>query len=210
MASSFQRPSGLNHFGSVSWGTHFCHLYESDTGLFNIVLPFLQAGLLHNEYCVWAMPQYLETQKALDALRDGIPDFETRIERGQMDILGWKEWYLHTGKFNPQEIFREALKKMLEADAKGFEGFRITGDAFWVIGKKEWDDFAQYEATINSMINQEKIIALCTYPALAVTASEISHIARHHHAAFMSRAGSVEAIEFREVATVPSRLTQEF
>ena len=44
MAPSFQRPSGLNHFGSVPWGTHFWHLYESDTGLYNIVLPFLEAG----------------------------------------------------------------------------------------------------------------------------------------------------------------------
>jgi hypothetical protein len=208
MAPSFQRPSGLNHFGSVPWGTHFCHLYESDTGLYNIVLPFLEAGLRHNEYCVWVTPQYLETQKALEALWKGIPDFEKHIQRAQIHVLGWDEWYLHNGKFNPQEIFREALKRMLEADANGFEGFRITGDAFWVIGKKEWDDFAQYEVTINSMIAQEKIIALCTYPALTVSASEICHIARHHQGAFISRAESVEAIEFREVATVPPRFRQ--
>ncbi len=208
MVPSFWRPSGLNHLGSVPWGTHFCHLYESDAGLYNVVLPFLEAGLLHNEYCVWVTPQHLETEKAVRALRHGIPGIEKQMDRAQIHIVSWEEWYLRNGRFDAQEIFREALKRMLEADTQGFEGFRITGDAFWVMGKKEWTDFAEYEATITDMIGDQKTIALCTYPALAVTGSEIYHIVRHHQTAFMSRAGSVEAIEFREVATVPPRCTQ--
>ena len=208
MAPSLWRPSGLNHLGSVPWGTHFCHLYESEMGLYNVVLPFLEAGLVHNEYCVWVTPQHLETEKVLRALRYGIPAIDKHMEQSQIHIVGWEEWYLRNGRFDPQEIFREALKRMLEADTQGFEGFRITGDAFWVMGKKEWTDFAEYEATITDMIGDQKIIALCTYPALAVTAGEISHIARHHQTAFMSRSESVEAIEFREVATVPQRYLQ--
>jgi hypothetical protein len=212
MAPSVQRPSGLNHLGSVPWGTHFCHLYESDTGLYNIVLPFLEAGLRHNEYCVWITPQYLEKETAIGVLREGILRFEQigqQEERAQLHIIGSDEWYLANGQFDPQEIFREALKRIFEAESDGFEGVRITGDAFWVLGKNEWTDFTQYEATINSMIREEKVIALCTYPALAVTANEISHIAKHHHAAFMSRAESVEAIEFREVERARPRFTQE-
>ena len=206
MTPSVQRSSGLNHLGSVPWGTHFCHLYESDIGLYNIVLPFLEAGLRHNEYCVWVTPQYLEKEKAIGVVRKGILGFEQE-EQAHIHIIGCDEWYLRNGQFDPQEIFREALKKIFEAESDGFEGFRITGDAFWVMGKHEWTDFTQYEATINSMIREEKVIALCTYPAF-VTASEISHIARHHHAAFMSRAESVEAIEFREVARAQPRFTQ--
>ena len=200
--TKIKRASGLDHLGAISWGTHFCHLYEDELSLYNIVVPFLRAGLLYNEYCVWVTPQYLETEKAFVVLRAGIHSFDKYVERSQIHIARHDEWYLRNGQFDPQDVFREGLKEVLAAEAKGFEGFRITGDAFWVVGKKEWVDFAQYEATVSGMIEQEKIIALCTYPVLAVNASEISHIAQHHHLAFLSRPTSVEAIEFREVAKV--------
>jgi two-component system, LuxR family, sensor kinase FixL len=198
--TKIKRASGLDHLGAVSWGTHFCHLYEDELSLYNVVVPFLKAGLLHNEYCVWVTPQYLEIEKALAVLRAGIHSFDKHVERSQVHIVRHDDWYLRNGQIDPQEVFRQGLKEVLAAEAKGFDGFRITGDAFWVIGKKEWLDFAQYESTVSGMIEQEKIIALCTYPALAVTASEISDIAQHHHSAFLSRHRSIEAIEFREVA----------
>src|ERR1700730_12784085 len=47
------RPTGISAVGDLPWGTHLCHFYDTKGDLIDILLPFFQAGLEANEYCMW-------------------------------------------------------------------------------------------------------------------------------------------------------------
>jgi MEDS: MEthanogen/methylotroph, DcmR Sensory domain len=44
------RKTGIGPLGEISWGTHFCHFYESKEDLLDVVVPFFKAGLENNEF----------------------------------------------------------------------------------------------------------------------------------------------------------------
>ena len=45
--------------GELPWGTHFCHFYETDQDLLDIVVPYFRAGLDAHEYCLWVVAKPL-------------------------------------------------------------------------------------------------------------------------------------------------------
>ena len=46
------RDSGLDAIGSLHWGTHFCHFYETPRDLLDILVPFYRAGIENAELCI--------------------------------------------------------------------------------------------------------------------------------------------------------------
>jgi len=46
------RDSGHDVIGRVPWGTHFCAFYKTSDDLADILLPYFEAGLKNNEYCM--------------------------------------------------------------------------------------------------------------------------------------------------------------
>ncbi|MDP2871518.1 MAG: MEDS domain-containing protein [Bacillota bacterium] len=46
------RRAGLPGLDGIPWGTHICHLYETEQDLSEVIVPYLQAGLESNEYCI--------------------------------------------------------------------------------------------------------------------------------------------------------------
>ena len=58
------RKTGIASVGDVPWGTHFCHFYETQEDLFDILIPYFQTGLENNEFCMWVTsPQSKEEAK---------------------------------------------------------------------------------------------------------------------------------------------------
>ena len=47
------RDTGIELIGEAFWGTHIAQLYESKDDFFSIGCPYLRAGLLNNELCIW-------------------------------------------------------------------------------------------------------------------------------------------------------------
>ena len=55
------RQSGLPNVGTLSSGTHIVHFYRHVRELMETHATFCQAGLQHNEYCLWIItPPYTE------------------------------------------------------------------------------------------------------------------------------------------------------
>lgn len=97
-------PSGIEGFGDVDWGTHFCLFYETKEDLLDILIPYLKAGLENNEFflCVTSPP--LSTDEAPQAMREALPDFEQYVAEGQIEIVPYQEWFLSGGQLDAQSI----------------------------------------------------------------------------------------------------------
>lgn len=58
------RETGTSPVGDVPWGTHFCHFYQTRQDLLDTLIPYFIAGLVNNEFCLWAVFDPLDETEA--------------------------------------------------------------------------------------------------------------------------------------------------
>jgi hypothetical protein len=124
--------------GDMPWGSHICLFYETKADLLDANAVYIKAGLDSNEYCLWAISEPITENEAWAVLRRDIPDLDNRAASGQFEILPGYDWYLKGDEFDSKKITSGWHEKLQFALAKGFEGLRISGNAFWI-------EFREYE-----------------------------------------------------------------
>ncbi|MBI2337731.1 MEDS domain-containing protein [Candidatus Daviesbacteria bacterium] len=192
------RDSGIDIVGKVPWGTHFCQFYRTQKDLSDVLVRYFKAGLENNEFCVWVTSEFLTREDALKSLKKVIPRIEQYLKKGQMEIFPYTDWYLKQGKFEMKRVLKMWVNKHNEGLKKGFAGLRVSGNPFWIDNKKDWDDFASYEAEINRVIGPYKLLVLCTYSLEKCSADEVIDVVTNHQFALIRRRGKLELIKSAE------------
>jgi DNA-binding CsgD family transcriptional regulator len=192
------RKSGIRVIGDVPWGTHLCIFYETKEDLLDTAVTYFAAGLKSNEFCVWAVSDPVTEADARDALRLAVPDLDQRIEAGQMEILDGSEWYLKGGQFDLKRITSGWSEKLDDALAKGCDGTRVSGNAFW-IETNHWKAFCEYEQELDRSLAGQRMIVLCTYSLKASRAVDILDVARAHQFSTARRNGDWDFLETPEL-----------
>jgi DNA-binding CsgD family transcriptional regulator len=188
------RRTGVNILGDVPWGSHLCVFYESQDDLLDAVVPYLKAGLESNEFCVWGPPPSLTPEEAHLALSHGIPDIDRYIATGRVEITPARNLYFNGGRFDIERITAAWDEKVHAALARGCDGVRASGAAFW-LNAQHWTDFCDYERLVNKMFEGKPITALCTFPIIASSAGDVLEVVRAHQFAVARRNGEWEVIE---------------
>lgn len=189
------RNTGIEVIGDVPWGSHFCQFYKTKDDLLDVLVPYFRAGLENNEFCVWVTSDFLGTKEAFSALEKGVPDLQKYVRKEQIEIFPHTEWYLKGGKFEMKRVLNDWVAKHDHALEKGFDGSRVSGNPFWIDSKKDWDDFTAYEAEINKVINDYKLIVLCTYSLDKCGSNEVVDVVSNHEFALIKREKRWETIE---------------
>jgi len=179
------RETGIKIIGAVPWGTHLCQFYQTKNDLIDILVPYFKAGLENNEFCMWIASEPLKVEEAKNSLKKAVRNLDTYIKKGQIEIFDSSQWYTKSGRFNADEVLAGWLKKEKQAIKKGFDGLRLTGNIFW-LEKKDWKDFAEYEDTINNIIGNYKMIALCSYSLDQCSIVEILDVMSTHQFALIT------------------------
>jgi signal transduction histidine kinase len=187
------RSSGIALVGDVPWGTHFCQFYETDKDLIEVLVPYFLEGLESNEFCMWVTSPPLGVEEATEALRKAVPNLDDYLAKGQLDILDYSQWYTKSGRFDADEVLQGWVDKLTSALQNGFDGLRLTGNTHW-LEDANWNDFAQYEEAVDSVIGRYRMIALCTYSLEKCGASEILDVVANHEFALIRREGRWELI----------------
>lgn len=188
------RKTGIAILGDAPWGTHFCQFYRTPEDLADILVSYFRAGLENNEYCMWVTAEPLDARHAEAAIRQAVPDFDRYVERGQIEILRHDEWYLQGGSFDRQRVLDGWVAKLQAAIARGFDGLRLTGNTFW-LEQGAWDNFTEYEAMINGVIGQYRMIALCSYSLDRCSISEVLDVVSNHQFALVKESSKWRLIE---------------
>lgn len=189
-----KRQSGISLVGDLPWGSHFCQFYRTKKDLLDVLIPYFKAGLENNEFCVWVTSDFLDGEEALRALRKGVPGFSQYLARGQMEIFPYDEWYLLGGSFDLRRTLGMWMEKHDHALSRGFAGMRVSGNPYWIDNKKDWDDFAAYEAEINNVIGGTKLLVLCTYSLKKCGVVEILDVVKNHEFALAMNKGEWQVI----------------
>ncbi|WP_424358465.1 MEDS domain-containing protein [Methanocella sp. MCL-LM] len=193
------RESGIDVLGPVPWGTHFCLFYQTKQDLIDVIIPYVKAGLENNEFCMWVTSEPFEAGEARARMAEAVPDFATYLERGQIEILPYDQWYVIDGVFNSKRVLNGWVDKLKAALARGFSGLRLTGNTFW-LEKADWKDFLDYEQDVNDTVGQHSMIALCTYSLDRCGAYDILDVVSTHQFALSRQEGGWKVIESKEQA----------
>jgi hypothetical protein len=140
------RRSGIRIIGDVPWGTHLCISYGTKEDLLDTAVCYFEAGLKSNELCVWAIS---DPADARDALRLAVPNVDELLEARQLEILQGSEWYLKGGQFDLKRITSGWSEKRQGALAKGYDGMRVSGNAFRMEAN-HWKAFCEYEQVLDA------------------------------------------------------------
>ncbi len=197
---AWERDSGLAVVGDLPWGSHFCQFYRTKEDLLDVLVPYFKAGLEADEFCVWVTSDFLTTAEAIEAMKRGVPDFPRRLADRQMEIFPHTDWYLKGGSFDLRRTLRMWMEKHEEALSRGFAGMRVSGNPYWLDSKKEWDDFACYEAEINNVIGGTKLLVLCTYSLEKCGVVEIMDVVKNHEFALAMNRGTWQIVNMPDPA----------
>jgi PAS domain S-box-containing protein len=187
------RPSGIEGLGDMSWGTHFCLFYETKEDLLDFFIPFLEAGLEHEEFCLCVASVPLIAEEAERVMRQAFPDFERYVAEGQLEITPHTDWYLKDGRFDEQYALRSWIYKLDKALAKGFSGLRFAAN--FLLDKPDWESFVRFEAKLEDRLHDLRIKGLCAYDLNRYSAANMLDVIRHHQFTLARRDGTWEPLE---------------
>jgi DNA-binding CsgD family transcriptional regulator len=192
------RKTGIRVASEMPWGAHLCLFYETKEDFLEVNAAYIKAGLEGNEVCVWAISAPVTDEEARDVLRREIPDFHDRAASGQLQLLPGYEWYLKGDEFDSKRITSGWHRKLQSAIEKGFDGLRISGNAFWLQSNR-WKEFCEYEHELNESVQDRPMLVLCTYLLGASSAVDLLDVARAHQFTVARRRGLWEFLETPEL-----------
>lgn len=188
------RKMGSDFIGDVLWGSHVCQFYRTKEDLTDILVPYFEAGLENNEFCMWITGELLDEKEIRETMRKNLPQFDHYIRIGQIEIIPYTEWYLIDGVFDQHRVLNAWMDKLDQALVKGYEGMRVTGDAAPLI-KTDWAHLVDYETKVNDSIHKNRMKGVCTYPLEKCESSEVVDVIRTHQFMLNKRVGEWECLE---------------
>ena len=205
------RETGISVIGDVRWGTHFCCFYETKEDLLETLVAYFRVGLENKEFCVWVVPSALSVDEAKHALGQAVPDLERHLGEGALEIHSHAEWYLRSGRWDPQRVLQSWRGKLDQGLAESYAGLRAAGDGGWV-QNDDWIGFREYEKEVSAMMADQSSIILCTYPLTTSSGDQVFDVAHIHQLAVARRNGTWETIEtpaLKEAKDQIRRLNEE-
>ncbi len=191
------RRSGLDFLGDVEWGTHLCLFYQAKEDLPAVIIPYFLAGLENNEACFFFTSNSFTESEAKELIARWIPDSETYIRKGQLNVISYQDWYFKDGGFSVQKQIDSNIIRLKQTMAGGFSGMRTFGMRDW-LEKKDWRGFADYEEELNGMLSGREFIVMCAYAQNTCSTAQIIDIVRSHQFALVKRETEWDCIEVNE------------
>jgi signal transduction histidine kinase len=203
----YDPPTGDKYIGDIPCGTHLCEFYSTDEELANTLAPYFAAGLRRNEFCFWITSDPVGAEGVKLALRKAAPHLGQYLDRGQLEIRDSQDWYLRGGRFDADRVLGQWSEKEKWALEHGYNGLRVSGDMAW-LEKRDWPDFMVYEAEVDRVFPQHRMVGLCTYPLNDCRAEAMLEVVRNHQFALVRVAGNWEMIGSSSFNTLDARVPQ--
>lgn len=193
-----KRNSGISLIGDLPWGSHFCHIHQTQEDLLEILVPYFQAGLEGNEFCLWVVEGPRQVEDVTAALSKALPRYDEYLRNRQTAVIAAGHSRTGDGEFGPTVLSN--LDKALTA---GFDGLRLACDFFSgdaeraTIGRDQADAMCRYN-----------VIAAFAYPRHRLDAVRLMEVMKRHHLALVKNAGKWEVIESSEARVARDTLTR--
>jgi len=186
--------TGIEVLGNLRRGSHFCLFYRTAEDLADILIPYVEAGLKGNEFCVCIASEPLDRSMLIDVMRSRISGFDAYLEKGQVEVIPYTEWYVKDGSVNADEIIERWDEKLRQGLERGYDGLRASGNTYW-LDSGVFHDFLEYEKKVDSLVYGRRIVALCAYSLDRCSAADILEVANVHGFTLINSGGRWKRVE---------------
>lgn len=190
------RQSGIDGLGELEWGTHFCHLHETPSGLLATVADYLLAGVTAGESCLWLVPEPISVIEGWRALEHLVPSLESHRAAGHIELTPSGTFCYGGGGLDVSKVLAAFDERLGRALSNGRAGLRVAG-ALSALVPCRWHEVIDFEGGLNQWIAGRRMILLCNYILDLTSAAGVVDIVAAHEFAACTRGGRRERIEAR-------------
>jgi PAS domain S-box-containing protein len=160
--------------------SHPCLIFENKKEQEEAFVPFLQAGLLRGEKCVyiydendphWIVECMMSHEFALDKY----------LESGAFSIIHKNDAYLRGGYFETEKMCEFWRVEIERAQNEGYGALRAAAEMTWSLGQEPGcEHLVAYESHLNQVFPNFQVSALCQYNRRRFNAETIKGIIHVH------------------------------
>lgn len=159
---------------------HPCLIYDTPEEQADSYVPYLHAGLLQGEYCVYVVdethPEFIRT-----AFRAREVDVDSYEESGAFKIISKHDAYLIGGYFDTEKMMKFWEATVADALSSGYTAVRAAAEMTWSLGDEPGNDqLVAYESALNEIFPKLKVSALCQYDRKRFPANVIKDMIHVH------------------------------
>ncbi|MBJ6750614.1 MEDS domain-containing protein [Geomonas anaerohicana] len=171
-----KRAPEIADIGVVNSHDHLCLLYQDESEVLNLVLPFIQKGIAIGERCV-----YLHAaQDRLERLLQSVLETQKQ-DIGALVLLPVKQAWFSGGAFKLERVMELLRNICTGATADGFSGTRIICDMAWAAkDPKAQELLHRFERELTAFAEEQDTALLCLYDRRPFTAELLLELVRIH------------------------------
>ncbi len=187
------RESGIDLLGNFTWGAHFAQIYQSKEEYLELIIPYIEAGLRNNELCVWVYASDEDCLYIKEAMTKEIPFLNERLERGQLLLIPFTEFYSERGSFSHLYVLNNWSNMIHHALRNGFDGLRLTGDTAWA-DQESLSAIMEYDHTLDSAIANLPVVVACLFYRGNMDIFDLAKVIGNHNYVISKQNGKFEVI----------------
>ena len=206
------RKFGTDIVGNVPWGTHICQFYESKEELVDILVPYFKVGLENNEYCLWVTSQPLKIKDAKEALRKAVPDLDSYLDKGQIEIISYTCLHVNGNIYDSGKVINYWIEKLNHVLESGYSGLRMSENISW-LKKKDWSYFVDYMGKMDDIISKYRMIKLDSHCINKYSITDIAEVFSNHQFSLSKKEGKwkkIDNLKLKKVEEVAFRAVRDW
>jgi excisionase family DNA binding protein len=165
--------NGLSHDPvTVARGDHLCGIYENESGLISLTVPFLLDGLRKRSFCILIASKSTQTT-ILTNLRGSDPTIASDIEKGRIRLCEYEK--------SARAEWKAIDEQLTGAQAAGDSSFRIVGDVTGIRASVSPEELIEYEMGFDDrIVARFQVAVLCLYDARVFSGLELLNALKVH------------------------------
>jgi hypothetical protein len=174
------RPTHLGG-ATLDKGAHVCAFFRSSDEKYGVLMPFLKEGLEQGEKALHIVGPK-QRGDCLRRMNDSGIDTASAESKGQLEILGWEDAYLHGGAFDQEAMLALLASFLHNARLQGFPRTRIMGEMEWALedAKALPYGIVEYETRLNLVLPKNGDFTVCAYDLDRFGADVVIDVLRTH------------------------------
>ncbi len=164
----------------VPHGAHICQVYGTDEERDDALLKFLARGLADKEAAACFSDAFDSASRDAWFASEGI-SLDAERACGRFVSAGAESMYFAGGVFDPERMYQLLVAFHEQSVASGCRGARVIGEMSPKIANVPGGSrLFEYEATVNSILQEHPVTAVCQYDARKFSGATIMDVLSVH------------------------------
>lgn len=163
----------------LSMGDHIIIVYGSQPQRWNVLTPFLAAGLSLRQQVVAIAPD-TTVPEARRRLEEVNIDVARALAAGQLVFVGRDELPVQPHAFDDQRMMEYLRRGVEAARADGWLALRVAAEMPWFVNEADFAGLLRFEAAVNREFRQRSAVMMCLYDMTEMQPGAVTDLVSTH------------------------------